>query len=80
MFLHLWKDCDKISQYNNATTAEKFEQNVCCQINMTTLYMGNGIAPRFINYSRKKTDEGMETMGVLFGKVNEKGQRLKPKN
>ena len=41
--------------------------------------MGNGIAPSFVNYSRKKTDEGIETMGVLFGKVNEKRTKIKCK-
>ena len=33
----------------------------------------------FINYSRKNTDEGIDTIGVLFAKVNEQRTKIKCK-
>ena len=46
---------------------------------MATLLMSNGIVPSFLNYSRAKTMDNVETMGILFGKMNQKKTTIKCK-
>ena len=43
------------------------------------LHVGCGIAPSFVFHARSKTDEGIETIGILMGKMNKAQTTIKCK-
>ena len=43
------------------------------------LHVGSDIAPSFVFYARSRTDERIETMRILMGKMNKNGTKIKCK-
>ena len=43
---------------------------------MTTLFMGGGISTGFLNFASDNTINGIETMGLLFGKHNQAKKKV----